>query len=516
MRLFGTNPSNLWAFVAPAVVALAFPTHWVWAAGMEYPDNGTIAIGRGGAHAANPEDGLAFQYNPAGFAQAAQRGFRLHLDTRWAAQGLRFQSATPDAAAVENSAPPFLAPAGAISYGLGKVGPLSDLAFAVGATGPSAVGKTSFPVDGAQRYALTSTAYFIAYYSAAVAAGWQRGDVGVRVGFTGQLVQGTAKFSQAVWSGIDTYDNAKKGNKPSDTKNDSTASFSGTSDLIPAFVAGVSVTPRKGLDIGISYRPRIDFDAPGHLVVGLSPVAAKIKAAPDGDSANLKLSLAGMLRAGVAYQIAPRLRVELDGVLEQWSALQQIRIATHNINITSGIADPTPLPDIVFEKHFKDAWSARLGGDFGVLPGQFTLRAGYVFETSAIDRNYASMDFPNWQRHVASLGASVRLFGAWLDVAYAHHFVETQHVTDSQVVSQVSPQLGKMAPAVSSVVGNGDYESRLDVLSLALRIPFGELTAQPFAPPPLPDVPLLDVPLPEAPTASDPVGSPAPAAADKP
>ena len=47
--------------------ALLFPS-LASAAGMEYPDNGTIAIGRGGAHAANPEDGLAFQYNPAGLA----------------------------------------------------------------------------------------------------------------------------------------------------------------------------------------------------------------------------------------------------------------------------------------------------------------------------------------------------------------------------------------------------------------------------------------------------------------
>lgn len=68
------------AAVVAAVVAGSIGTPHAFAAGIEYPDNGTLAIGRGGAYAANPEDGLAFQYNPAGLAQ--QRGPRLTLDAR--------------------------------------------------------------------------------------------------------------------------------------------------------------------------------------------------------------------------------------------------------------------------------------------------------------------------------------------------------------------------------------------------------------------------------------------------
>ena len=52
-----------------AAIATLPASRAAYAAGIEYPDNGTIAIGRGGADAANPDDGLAFQYNPAGLAQ---------------------------------------------------------------------------------------------------------------------------------------------------------------------------------------------------------------------------------------------------------------------------------------------------------------------------------------------------------------------------------------------------------------------------------------------------------------
>ncbi len=471
----GKRRSSVFLYRLVASAALIAPG-LAHAAGMEYPDNGTIAIGRGGAHAANPEDGLAFQYNPAGLAQAAQRGWRLHLDNRWAAQQVKFTSATPGTSPAENSAPPFMAPAGAISYGFGAVGPLSDLTLTLGATGPSAIGKTKFPNDGAQRYAIDSTDYFIGYYSAGVGAAWTKGDVSARLGFTGQLVKGTATFSQAVWSGFGEYD--KGNNKATDTQNDSLATFSGTSQFSPTFVVGLSVSPIRDLDIGVSYRPRIDFDAPGTLDVALSKTATSIKAVTNGNSASLKLSLAPMLRAGVAYRITPRVRVELDGVFEQWSVLKEVRIATHDITITSGVsAGATPLPDVVFPHNYQDTYSVRLGSDVTIVEDRFAVRAGYAYETSAAPTAYVSVDFPNWQRHVASVGASVRFWGAWLDVAYAHHFVETQHVVDSGVLNQVSPKLGSMPASVPTAVGAGTYEAALDVFSLSIRVPFGELSS---------------------------------------
>ena len=455
-----------------ASVACVGAVPQAWAAGMEYPDNGTIAIGRGGAHAANPEDGLAFQYNPAGLAQ--QTGLRLHLDSRLAWQATRFTPAS-GASAVENSEQPFLAPAGALSYGFGAVGPLSNLTIAVGATGPSAIGKSRYPVDGAQRYAIDSTNYFIGYYSAAVAGEWKRGDFSARLGLTGQLVQGTAQFDQAVWSAPGAYKQV-----PADRNGDSQATFTGSSGLIPTFVVGLSISPTRDVDIGISYRPKIEFDAPGTLDIQLAKAASNIGATIAGNDARLQLTLAGMLRAGVAWRPHPQWRLELDGVWEQWSAMQQIRIKTNNINVVGGL-DPsktTPVTDVVFEKNMQDAFSVRLGGDHDVLPGRLTVRAGFVFETSAIQKNYASVDFPNWQREVVSVGASVNLWGAWLDLAYAHHFVESQHVTDSQVVQQVGPTLPLLKPSISSVVGNGDYDSHLDIVSLSLRVPFSDLRSK--------------------------------------
>ncbi len=451
-------------------------TSAAWAAGIEFPDNGTIAIGRGGANAANPDDGLAFQYNPAGLAQAAFRGWHLSLEAKIASQALTFTSATPGTSPVSNSAPPFLAPGGSVAYGFGAVGPLSDLTLSLGATGPSAIGKSQFPGDGAQRYGINSTDYFIAYYSAAIAAGWKRGDFSARLGLTGQLVQGNATFNQAVWAGFGTYD--KSPNSVTSTASDSVATFNGKSSFIPTVVVGLSVSPTADIDIGISYRPEIMFDAPGTLDISLPKSAQNIGAVVHGNSAELQLPFAANLRAGVAWRATKRLRLELDGVWERWSVFQQLTVKTNNIYITSAAMGPTnqtPLPDVVFPHNMNDAYSVRLGADVTVVDDRFLVRAGYAYETSAIPTAYVSVDFPNWQRHVASVGASVRMWGAWLDLAYAHHFIQTQVVTNSQVMQQVSPTILPGNPSVASVIGNGTYDAALDVVSVSLRIPFGDL-----------------------------------------
>lgn len=455
---------------AAAVIAATAWATVASAAGIEYPDNGTIAIGRGGANAANPSDGLAFQYNPAGLAQ--QRGWNILLDVRESWQQLRFASTSLAGPAVENNAPPFLGPSAAISYGLGKVGPFSELTFALGATGPSSIGKSRFPSDGVQRYAIDSTNYFIAFYSAAVSAGI--GDW-LRFGVTGQLAHGDASFTQAVYSGLES------GHDP---KADSEATFSGVSGWIPTGVFGLTLLPRKDIAVGLSWRPAIRFAAPGHLD---TKVAAAFAAGSGqvGNDAELHLAFADVVRAGIAWDVDPRLQVEVDAVYERWSVMKEIRISTPNIRVYtpfSPFVDGKPqtqqLPDIVFPHNFQDTWSGRFGAEYKALPDRLTVRGGYLFETSAVPSQYVSVDFGNWGRHVGSVGTSVRVFtGAWLDLAYAHHFVATQVITDSKIEQKQTPYppIPGGTPPKPEIVGNGTYTASMDIVSISLRLALGSL-----------------------------------------
>lgn len=433
-----------------------------WAAGIEYPDNGTIAIGRGGAWAANPSDGMAFQYNPAGLAQ--QRGWNVMVDARLAQQNVKFTSTSIKGDPATNQGKPFLGPSVAASYGLGAAGPFSDLTLALGVTGPSAIGKVEYPKEGVQRYALHSTDYFIGYYSAAVAAAWRDW---LRFGVTLQAAHGSATFDQAVYSG--TFEGAN------DPKQDSYATFSGSNTVTPAMVAGLTLTPHPDWAIGLSFRPGLAFTADGTLKTQV-PDAVKDSSKQVGDQAQLQLHFPDVIRAGVQWRPQPSWEVELDAVVERWSALKEVRVHTKNVTVVTTFdpANPIKVPDIVFPHDFKDTVSLRLGAE-KILSADLRVRGGYLHETSAAPSKYVSVDFPNWARDVASVGASYRVGKAWVDVAYAHHFVQTQTVTDSAVVQQETPAVLPGVPAPKpQVVGNGTYEASMNIVSLAVRVPFGK------------------------------------------
>jgi long-subunit fatty acid transport protein len=457
----------------PATVVLftliIAPAPAVFAAGIEHPDVGTIAIGRGGAYAAAPSDGLAIQYNPAGFA--SQTGWRLTLDGNLAWQKLTFAPAL-GGPTVSNANGAFLVPAGAISYGFGAIGPLSGLTLALGGTGPSAIGKERYPSDGAQRYALTQSDYLIGYASGAVAASFHDW---LSAGVTLQMVKGTAKFSQAVWSGTFVG---------TDPTQDSTANIDVSSPFIPTAVFGISARPVPRLALGLSYRPRFDFLAHGSLTTVI-PQAQKdaLGIEVTGTQTDFFVSFPDVIRFGAQYEFTSRLLVEADVVAELWSRLHTIEIRPQNIRVSSASFNTDkPLGTIVFQKDFEDAVSLRIGGDYIVLPGRLTVRAGYLHETSAIPTRSVSVDFGNWQRDAISFGGSVQLWpGVEASIAYAHHFMPDQHVSNSQVVQVTTPCVlsPDCSPPAASVVGNGVYTGSLDVASLSLRLTLDDLRQHP-------------------------------------
>jgi long-subunit fatty acid transport protein len=452
------------AFAAAATVALLATgaEQPACAAGLEHPDVGTIALGRGGAYAAEPGGGLALVYNPAGFAR--QDGLRVTLDANVAWQGLTFTPADGSPSA-SNSAPPFVAPALVASYGLGAIGPLAGLTFAAGLTGPSAIGRLQYPFTAAQRYALISTDTEIAYWSGAVAAAINRW---LAAGATVQLVQGTARFTQAVWSGD------SPGTNPA---GDTIARVDVSSGLIPTVVLGVSARPHEHVALGVSWRRGFTFDASGSLTTALPAAAVAIGAHQVGTDTGFTLPFPDVFRFGVAARLGWNMLGELDVVYERWSVLRSFALLPHGISIASdNFGTSKPLPNIVFQRNFDDAASVRLGVEGELVPGRLTGRLGVLGETSAVPLASTSVDFPNWTRTAVAVGASIPIprTSATFDVAYAHHFLPTRTVTASGITQVVTPCLtpGCTDPA-PTVVGNGTYAASLDVVSASVRFAFG-------------------------------------------
>ena len=90
------------ALVLAAAAAAAIPSA-AYAGGFDFPDNGTEALGRGGAFTAKADDPTAIEYNIAGLAQ--QRGWRLLFDSNLVFNTYTFQRAGsyPDMMGMESN-----------------------------------------------------------------------------------------------------------------------------------------------------------------------------------------------------------------------------------------------------------------------------------------------------------------------------------------------------------------------------------------------------------------------------
>ena len=169
-------------FVFLALVAVAPLT--AHAGGLEFPGNGTEALGRGTAFTAKADDGTALDYNVAGLAR--QRGTRVLIDVNLVFSSYEFQRAGTYPDDPSNPATPwggqafpkvrdtsgvFAAPFFALSTDFGT---LDRWTFAVGLYGPSSVGTRTYPlgVNGfpsPARYDLVQAQPLVIYPTLAVA-----------------------------------------------------------------------------------------------------------------------------------------------------------------------------------------------------------------------------------------------------------------------------------------------------------------------------------------------------------
>jgi len=270
-----------------------------------------------------------------------------------------------------------------------------------------------------------------------------------------------------VWSGTDAG---------TDPAGDALAHVDVSSGLIPTAVLGVTARPHPRVSVGASWRRGFTFDASGSLTTDLPAAARAIGARQMGTDTGFTLPFPDIFRVGVLARPRDRWLVELDFVYERWSVLRSLALQPHGIVIASdNLGTSKPLPDIVFQKSFDDAFSVRLGAEHELLPG-LVARAGLMHETSAVPLASTNVDFPNWERDVVALGASFTIprTPATLDLSYAHHFLPTRTVTTSRITQVVTPCLtpGCTDPA-PTVVGNGTYAAALDVLSASVRVALG-------------------------------------------
>ncbi len=480
-----------------------------FAAGTNIPDQGAAAAGRGGAFAADASDASALYYNPAGLAQ--QKGFSFDVDLSLFNHQVSFLrsnangSTLPNEVTAQNTAGFFPLPMLALSYGTEVAG--RTLAIGLGAYGPSAVGRYQYPTpdystdangnytnnpirDAPQRYTLVDNNLLIFYptLSAAyfVLPKSPERPVWLSVALSLQYVYSQLHIEQAVFNAQSIFfSGSPPGCDPTVAQScgpqrmqDENPQYDALATVDvkgrPLFTGSASALLGIGdrLQIGAFFQLGYHLHDTGTINLDLSNLnnSLGVGAVQSGNSVTLDLNLPSIGRLGVMYRVLPTLKLELDAVYEGWGTSKRIVVTPTDVHIYVKALNQTQTPQpIVQTVNFQDSISVRLGGEYGFELGlPWKVRAGAIYETSAVPEQQTRIDFPDLGGVYLSAGLGAALGPVEVNLAFAYGLPTQRTVTDSTLLMPTGDP--NLKPAV---VGNGTYTSSVIHVALSVAGHFG-------------------------------------------
>jgi long-subunit fatty acid transport protein len=489
----------LQTLAALALVSLASSAR---AGGFEIPDNGTEALGRGGAFTAKADDGTALQYNIAGFAQ--QRGTRLLLNSNLWFNTYSFRRAGtyPDDPSntftpwggtrfprVSDEGGAFFAPFVAASTDFGY---FERWTFAIGAYGPSSIGNRTFPASlgfapNPARYDVVENHPLVMFATAAAAVRalpWL--DLGLALHYVhADLHVSSTTFSDAVARGTGPGQCANVEYQPCDAR----ATLDTTGGAVTASF-GAMARPLRGLAIGANVRGPVTLETTGDVTTLEPRITPNAGFQPS--PATFLVRLPTVVRAGVRYGFLERIEdgaapegreferadVEVNGTYEAWGSAQD-----DGLRVTiPAIAAQNPPPgvhltniDFITPHRYRDTYSLRVGGAYNIpiRDHVLTLRAGMYHDSSASDPQYTRLDFDTLAKTAGTAGVGFTVGAFVFNVAYAEIFGASRTVNGGGLRPVNGTQGGRSVDASGALypaVNGGTYSGHTRIVSLGVSV----------------------------------------------
>ncbi len=432
-----TRPTRL--VVAPVLAAALLCPCIAGAAGLELPERGAFALGRGGAAISAVDDPSAVDLNPGALSRLHGGRFLYSHELLWShATFKRAASSIPQDANVTPAADPSvevqngddLFPLGVSLAATHDFG-LPGFTFGLSLYGPHGAASSAWPVKGGQRYMVTGFDGVILFPGVSVAYGTESFGIGVTLQ---AATLPNVKYRLVV-------DGIKSGPlNPLASSAEVEATVTGRDPFAPTAIVGTWYRPVPEVEIALSGRAvPVVFHAEGHLKIanvpdqsGFTPDQLKLEDA----GAKFDIKLPPTARLGLRYRHLNGERevfdVELDGTYEAWSIFNQLGLdLSGEINLYGG----ETLPDVKLEKRWRDTLGARLGGSYAAVPERLWVSAGAFVEQGAVPPRYEDLDFMSFAR--LGLGTGVRgtvydgeAFGLTASMAYMHVFQEDRTVSE--------------------------------------------------------------------------------------
>ena len=477
--------------VAALIAATGFTRPAHASGGYFTGSKGARATGRAGAFVAKADDLMAVQFNPAGLAKLD--GTLLQIGNRFSYNAFSYtRASTLDYGNVMNGVAPLvqfsqvsnsqpwqlLDPLLGVASNLG----LKGWGFALAAYAPPGISRESFPVGGGQRYMMVSREAAILAYTASAA---YRHEDKFGLGVTLQWIHVPRLTYSLV---IDGSPFAGAAN-PVRSDLDMLATATGSDPFTFNAILGAWFRPTPALELAIAGQV-VPANIKTNSTLKIRPLTAGIEGdvvtTRDGVPANdvsITLPLPLLARAGARYRHLDGDRetfdIEFDVEYETWSRVKQFALETNHLqaNLQGQFIN---IDRIDIDKYWRDTLAFRLGGDYAVVPGRFTVRGGVYYETAVADPAHSHVDFPSGSMLGGALGASLMIGRVEVAAAYELRVHPTVTVSERNArVYQETPgsqcrppytdanacnpnYLGQPSPAVNA----GTYAANSQMLSV--------------------------------------------------
>ena len=422
----------------------------VFASGFYLPGRGVAPMGRAGAYVASSGgDVNSMWYNPAGLA--ALEDVELTLDTSMIGTFSKFQRAPRERRngemmtydEVHNSAAPHPDP----QILAGGPTPVDGLSWGVGIFAPYAAHQT-FPADGAQRYVMVDNSKSVLAFLG-VALAYEIGDrVRIGAGFHNMIASFELVNSISGYTGLH--------GRPEDEELDIFNRVTMEDYFAPTGNLGLWVAISDNVEAAVSAQLPATFeDDDATLDVRMPSHPEFDNAKMSNDTVQGALNMPMILRAALRYR-TDNFDVELTGVYEQWSVFEEISVNPNSISVEDapGVG-AIPIGAMSIPQNWQDAFSVRLGGDYQISEN-WTVRAGYAFETGAVPEEYYSLFAPDPDKHLISGGMRHDWGNVYLDTSVGFYALNNREIDDSKL-KQINPIDAE--DELATVVGNGKYKT---------------------------------------------------------
>lgn len=457
---------NKLSLLAPGLLvtlaALLLSASTAQAGGFYVPPHGVRTMGRGGAGVLGESDMNALWYNPA--LLAGIEGSHFMLDLTLGIHNIEFTRAPRTFEngdvihfpTVNNEAAPVTIPQVGYASDFG----MDKLVLALGAYAPNgSPGK--YPLNGPQRYTTVDTEGST-FLTIEMAAGYQITDkIWVGAGIKNTLANLRVVNVVSGWPGFVGDPEGEDFDILLESKISSNFNLSAS--------AGIRAEIAPGLELGLSIlSPTFIRDDKASVQQRLPDHVLFDEAVLVGDTVKASLDLPMVLRTGARYS-QERWDVELDVYVEFWSIHDEIGASPNNVEVQNipaiGTIEVGPLN---VPRNYQDALGVSLGGDYKAVPGALDLRAGILWEQSAIPDEYISVLQVDQNKLVLSAGLSWWLSkGVALDLGFAHVIYGKTTITNSEV-----EQLNPTNTDGAVVVANGEYIANSSLIGLGVRSNF--------------------------------------------